>query len=301
MIPIDKIIAVDKMQRYIEEHLQEQITMHDLAICTAYSSFHATKIFKDLLGITPYEYIRKLRLSKAAVELWDNDKRVLDTAINYVFDSHEGFTRAFSKQFGLTPSQYKKETPCIQLFKPNPVRDHYRLLQGSDPIDNKKEITKTYFTHVIEFPKRKLIYKPSYSNANNYFDYVSDIGCDVWGILCSIKEALYEPIGLWFPKSLKPEGCSEYVQGVEVPLSYDKEIPKDFEIIELPACSMMVFQGAPYEDELYDYAISYLDQEITKYNPTLYGYQWDDEAGPTFQMEPYGYRGYIEARPVKRL
>lgn len=297
MVNLEKIIAVEKMQQYIEEHIQEEITMHDLANHISYSPWHAAKMFKELLNTSPFEYIRKVRLSRAAIELWDEEQKIVDVAINYVFDSHEGFTRAFSKQFGLTPSRYKKETPPLSLFRPDPIRDHYRYIQGGDPLDQQKEINKTYFVHVIEFPKRKLVYKKSNSNVDNYFDYVSD----VWGILCSIKEALYEPIGLWFPESLRPKDCSIYVQGVEVPLSYNKTLPAGFEMMELPACSMLVFQGASFEDAYYQQVIAYLDQEIENYNPTIYGYQWNDDVAPRFQMEPIGYRGYIEARPIKSL
>jgi AraC family transcriptional regulator len=37
------------------------------------------------------------------------------------------------------------------------------------------------------------------------------------------------------------------------------------------------------------------------YNPELYGFKWADEDGPRFQLEPLGYRGYIEGRPVRQL
>jgi hypothetical protein len=40
---------------------------------------------------------------------------------------------------------------------------------------------------------------------------------------------------------------------------------------------------------------------MKKYDPTFYGFAWADEDGPRFQMEPLGYRGYIEARPCKRV
>jgi len=37
------------------------------------------------------------------------------------------------------------------------------------------------------------------------------------------------------------------------------------------------------------------------YDPTIYGFEWADEDGPRFQLAPMGYRGYIEARPVRQL
>jgi AraC family transcriptional regulator len=74
-----------------------------LANAAQYSPWHASKIFKELTGKTPFEYIRALRLSKAAIRLRDHDEKIIDVALDFLFDSHEGFTRAFPRQFGLTP------------------------------------------------------------------------------------------------------------------------------------------------------------------------------------------------------
>lgn len=49
--------------------------------------------------------------------------------INKFFDSHEGFTRAFSKQFGMTPKYYRKNTPPLNLFMPSHIRDYYLMIQ----------------------------------------------------------------------------------------------------------------------------------------------------------------------------
>lgn len=300
MVPLEKIRAADNMQKFIEEHLNEEITLRMLARYTSYSPWHASRIFKEVIGITPFEYIRKLRLSKAAVDLWDEEQRIVDVALDYMFDSHDGFTRAFVKQFGMTPSQYKKKTPPISLFYPSSIRDHYRYIQGNDPLVDVEKLSKTFFVQIIEFPKRKLIYYPYHGEADDYFSYVEKVGCDIWGVLCSIKEALYEPVGLWFPKEIKPKDCSTYVHGVEVPLDFQKELPEGYEIMELEACSMMTFQGQPYQNELYGVAIDYLQEQIDCYDPMLYGYCWDDGVAPRVQLVPEGYRGYIEARPARK-
>ena len=64
-----------------------------------------------------------------------------------------------------------------------------------------------------------------------------------------MKSISGEPVCLWLPKHLIPEGTSEYVQGVEVPMDYDGQIPEGFDIIELPKCKYMMFQGEPFEEE----------------------------------------------------
>ncbi len=64
---------------------------------------------------------------------------------------------------------------------------------------------------------------------------------------------------------------------------------------------MMVFQGEPFQDEEFEDAIDEIWEHAKKLDPKLYGYDWDPEAAPRFQLEPQGYRGYIEAYPVKKL
>lgn len=293
----EKILAVQHMQDYIENNLQKAITLGDLAKAAGYSPGHSVKIFKELIGYTPFEYIRALRLSQAALQLQKGQKRVIDVALDFVFDSHEGFSRAFTQQFGLPPKRYSQNPPPIPLFIPFPIQHQYlEVLKGEKTMEQKN--TTTVFVQVIERPARKLLFKPG-KKAQDYFSYCEEVSCDVWGILCSVKEALYEPVGLWLPPNLKKEGISTYVQGVEVPLDYQGQIPQDFEILELPACSMMIFQGPPFADEDFMEAISDLWAVMKTYDPTLYGYTWDDQIAPRFQMEPQGYRGYIEGRPVR--
>lgn len=295
-----KINAVQRMQDYIEEHITEKITLYMLANAAGYSPWHSARIFKELTGRAPFEYIRTLRLSRAAVKLRDEDVKVVDVAFDFVFDSHEGFTRAFSRQFGMTPQHYCKNTPPLKLFLPSRIRDYYLMIQKGEDNVTKSKNTNTVFVQVIERPARKLVLKRGVK-ATHYFEYCEEVGCDIWGVLSSMKEAMYEPIGMWMPEGLRTPGTSIYTQGVEVPLNYGGKVPEGFELIELPPCKMMVFQGQPYEDEKFQEAIGELWEVMKSYNPEIYGFKWADEDGPRFQLAPMGYRGYIEARPVRQL
>lgn len=294
----EQINAVQQMQSYIEAHLDEPITLHALAANAGYSPWHCAKIFKELTGKTPFEYIRMYRLSKAALELRDKDLKVVDVAMDFVFDSHEGFTRAFRRQFGMSPNEYKKNTPPIYLFHPWSIREYYYWLR--DIQENAQPISNELSVQVRNFPKRKLLLKRGV-NGNDYFSYSEEVGCHVWGLLCSIKEALYEPIGLWLPDSLRPPGTSRYAQGVEVPADYAGELPEGFDLIDLPECKMMMFQSPPYDDIHFQEMITGVSKAIDSYDPTPYGYEWDDEIAPRFQLDPQGWRGYIEARPVSAI
>jgi AraC-like DNA-binding protein len=292
------IDAVMCMQQYIAEHIKEPITQHQLAQAAGYSQYHAARMFKELTGKTPFEYIRRLRLSQSALVLRDEKVRVLDVALDYVFDSNEGFTRAFFKEFGITPKEYSQKPKPVRLFMPDNVRDFYLLINSGKDDKSMKETPNTIFVQAMDCQARKVILKRG-KTAKEYFEYCEEVGCDIWGILCSIKEALYEPIGMWMPDNLRPEGTSVYTQGVEVPLNYAGEIPEGFEIIELPPCKMLIFQGQPYEDEKFMDAISEFWEQTKNYNPQIYGYEWADMDAPKFQLAPMGYRGYIEGRPVR--
>lgn len=296
----NKLEGVQKMQKYIENNINKKITMKQISDEAGYSPWHAARIFKENTGKTLFEYVRLVRLTKAAIILRDSETKILDVALEFVFDSHEGFTRAFSKEFGISPLKYSKKTPPIKLFLPQKVYDTYIALKKGETVMKEEIKRKSVFVQVIHRPERKLILKRG-KDAKEYFEYSKEVGCDVWATLTSVKEALYEPIGMWLPKHLILEGTSQYVQGVEVPVEYDNSIPDGYDLIKLPPCKIMIFQGEPYDDENFMEEITAIWDHIDNFDPTVYGYKWDPEFAPRFQLIPLGYRGYIEGRPVKEI
>jgi AraC family transcriptional regulator len=295
-----KIKAVQRMQDYIEQHLLETISSYELAQAASYSPFHSARIFKEVTGKTPFDYIRILRLSKAAIKLRDEDSRVTDVAFDFVFESHEGFTRAFSRQFGINPRSYRQNKPDLNLFMPVRASNYYLKQQKGESNMIKNTNVNTVFVQVVDRPERKLILKRG-KKAPHYYEYCEEVGCEVWDDLVKIKDALYEPIGMWLPENLIIPGTSAYAQGVEMPQDYNGSVPEGFEMISLPACKMMVFQGQPYDDSKFEKAIGDLWEVMKNYDPKLYGFEWADNNGPRFQLIPMGYRGYIEARPVRQM
>lgn len=297
---VETVNAVQRMQDYMEAHLHEPMTLNDLARAAGYSQWHAARMFSELTGKSPFEYLRALRLSRAALLLRDGAPRVIDVAFDFVFDSHEGFTRAFTRQFGVAPGRYSRKPEPIGLFMPYSVRSTYLTFNKEETDMSEEKKAYTVFVQVVERTARKAIIKRGIK-AEHYFEYCDEVGCDIWGMLTSVKEALYEPIGMWLPPGMMPAGTSRYVQGVEVPVDYSGKIPDGYELLELPACSMMIFQGEPFKDEDFEGAIKDLWDVMQRYDPALYGYEWADADAPRFQMAPEGYRGYIEGRPVRPL
>ena len=294
----EKIKTAERMQAFIEENLGSKITMAALARAAYYSQWHAAKIFKEVTGKSPFEYIRLRRLSAAAEMLRQSPCKIIDAALDFVFDSHEGFTRAFAKQFGMPPIRFRKTHSPVKLFMPPQLREWYTRRQKGDHVMPESQKPNVVFVQIMDRPARKAIIKRG-KKAAHYFEYCEEVGCDVWEKLSAIPNTIHEPMGMWLPAGFRVPGTSEYVQGVEVTADYDGEIPSGFDIIDLPACKMMVFQGPPFADKDFETAITELWDVINACKPEIYGYQWADEDGPRFQLCPEGYRGYIEGRPVR--
>ena len=268
----ERIEAVQRMQDYIENNLDKDISMADLSKAAGYSPWYSYRLFQSLLHMTPAVYIRRLRLSKSALRLRDEKVKIIDVAYDSGFESVDGYQRAFYKEFGCNPYEYSVSPMPIYLFKPYGVK--YSKRKDSKEMSEVKSV----FVQIVEKPERKVIIKRG-KTATEYFQYCEEVGCDVWGLLCSMKSISGEPVCLWLPKHLIPEG---------------------FDIIELPKSKYMMFQGEPFAEEDFEEAILQVWEAIKKYNPETVGYCWDDK-NPRIQLEPRGERGYIELVAVKAL
>lgn len=288
----EQVLAVQRMQDYIEKHLIETITLADLARVSLFSPWHSYRIFKEYTQLTPAEYIRRLRLSKSALRLRDETCKIIDVAFDLGFGSADGYTRAFFREFGCTPREYASAPVPLSLFIPYGVK--FRELRKE-----KKEMehVKSVFIQVVEKPTRKAIIKRGVA-ADDYFAYCEEVGCDVWGVLTSMHSLCGEPVCLWLPEKYRTSGTSRYVQGVEVSADYNGPVPEGFDLIELPAAKYLMFQGEPFEEEDYCQAITNVQQAMEKYDPSVLGLSWDKE-NPRIQLEPIGKRGYIELLAVK--
>ena len=282
----EQIEAVHRMQDYIEDNLFDNITLADLAHMSLFSPWYSYRLFITHVGTTPADYIRRLRLSKSALKLRDDPCKIADIAFEMGFGSVDGYQRAFHREFGCNPREYTANPVPVHLFTPYSVK--FRYVERRPMMENLKNV----FVQVVEKPARKVIIKRGVK-ATEYFAYSEEVGCDVWGLLQSIKSISGEAVCLWLPLAYQKQGTSEYVQGVEVALDYDGVIPDGFDVIELPATKYLMFQGEPFAEEDFMQAIEEVQASIERYDPSTIGYSWDNQ-NPRIQLEPIGTRGYIE-------
>ncbi|MDD4645200.1 MAG: GyrI-like domain-containing protein [Bacteroidales bacterium] len=103
------IARINRVMDYIEKHLSEPMTLEELADVAAFSKFHFHRIFSALTGESLYEFIRRLRLERAAGLLADQpDLPVTDIVYGCGFSSQSVFNRAFRDFFGMTPTRFRR-------------------------------------------------------------------------------------------------------------------------------------------------------------------------------------------------
>ena len=103
---------------YIEEHLCEELTPEIIAQKAAVSSFYFQKGFAMLCGMSIGEYIRGRRLSLAGREIILTDRRIIDIALDYGYDSPDSFTKAFTRFHGITPAAARRLGGGLRPFAP---------------------------------------------------------------------------------------------------------------------------------------------------------------------------------------
>ncbi len=107
---------------YIENNIAEELTIEDIAKKALISPFYFQKGFAMLCGFTVAEYIRCRRLSLAGSELVATDKKLIDIAFKYGYDSPDSFTKAFTRFHGATPTAVRKSGAMVKSFAPLKIK-----------------------------------------------------------------------------------------------------------------------------------------------------------------------------------
>lgn len=112
---VDVRARIESACRRLEEQIDQEPSLDELARGAALSPFHFHRLFRGLVGETVAGYSRRLRLERAAHRLKNTEGEILGIALDSGYGSHEAFTRAFKRHFGRTPQDYRHgETPSTQ-------------------------------------------------------------------------------------------------------------------------------------------------------------------------------------------
>lgn len=287
------------IQKYIILNIDDiNFTDKNVYSAFAYSPRHLNRVYKQFTGKTICEYIKVLHLSQSTCDI-EKGKCVLDSAIDAGYETNEGFTKAFSKMFGKTPSEYKKNGGMISRFVPYPIRHHYEYYNKGE-IKMSENIVCT--AYIVERPKRKMIILPSKS-ATDYWTFCQENGCEWDGYLNSNPLKFDTAAIVKLPDKFSKDGRSNIAAGIEVPFDYeDNSLKKGYEIIELDPCKMLFFKSQPFEN--IDDFCSYIDAVNEAYNSFDFksmGVETDMSAGPYMNFGAETEKGAKIAYPVKSI
>ena len=113
---MDSLSNMNKAMAYIEEHLTEDIDYSEISKIACCSEYHFKRMFSFLSGIGLSEYIRRRRLTLAALDLKDKSLRIIDVAVKYGYDSADSFSRAFHSMHGILPSEVRNSNIQLKAY-----------------------------------------------------------------------------------------------------------------------------------------------------------------------------------------
>lgn len=99
---------IQQSLEFIEKNLENSIRTTDVAKESGYSLYHFHRLFLAVVGTTIADYLRRRRLTQAAISLLDTKREIIQIAFDYQFETQESFTRAFKSLFEITPARYRK-------------------------------------------------------------------------------------------------------------------------------------------------------------------------------------------------
>lgn len=115
-------IHIKKVLDYIEAHLKGEnrgvLDNAALAKIAGYSEYHFLRLFREVVGLTPADYIRKRRISEIVKRIGEGSRPISDIAFEYGFNSKENFTRAFKNEHGILPTEFRTANCSLRLFEP---------------------------------------------------------------------------------------------------------------------------------------------------------------------------------------
>ena len=260
---------VQLMAAVIDEGIRRQeddrLTLSRLADRLGYSAYHLSRRFREIAGMSFRAYLQGRRLSFALKEVRDTEQTLLAIAVKYGFSSHEAFSRAFRRMWGVTPSQYRRHPVPVALRTVIRPLDCYLLAQGGNAVHATSSDVKTYF---VTIPAHKFLHIRHYESIG-YWDFwqkqslIPGQDCEtICGLLDSVPGKLDDLGGDQSDSAAgqvmafinEPEGrlCSWGIPlaeayGVRLPADWAGEIPPQMQLMDVPEGEYVVFEHGPFD------------------------------------------------------
>lgn len=242
--------------RYIEDHLTEEPNYEQLGRIACCSTYHFQRMFAYMAGIPLSEYIRRRKMSLAAVDLQGGDEKIITVAAKYGYSSPTAFNRAFQSVHGIAPSAVKSEGVSVKSFPPLAFKI---TVKGVGEMNYRIETKEAFRIIGISQPLEKEIEKNFMVVPNMWGTAASD------GTIQKLAALMNsQPMGLLGVSVCNDEEQWKYLIAVASTTETD-----EYESYTVPAATWAVFPG-----EGTNLSIQELEQRIvTEWLPTS-GYEY---------------------------
>ena len=244
--------SIHKATKYIEENLRGDLNIQDISRQAALSPFYFQKGFAMLCGMTVGEYIRQRRLSVAGLEVLTTDRKIIDIALEFGYDSPDSFTKAFSRFHGITPAALRKSGGAVRSFAPLKIKI---IMEGGQNMDCNimKKDAFTVLCRARTFKYEDAVEQVPQFWSEHFRSGGGNVLCGMYGI--NIDESI---------------GGSEFEYLIADNYDPTQEIPDGFTTRTIPAHTLAVF---PFTGKM-PQALQGLNQQIfSQWLPTNTDYK----------------------------
>ena len=217
------IESISSAIEYIEKNLKEDIKIEDIASYSFISPFYFQKGFSIICGYGVGEYIKNRRLSMAGYEVLSTNKKIIDIAMEYGYDSADSFTKAFKRFHGSTPKEVRDNGAMVKDFAPLKVN---LILKGGYTMEYKIE--------------EKEAFKVVGLKENFKYEGAEQDVPKLWKKF--FTKAFFNKLNAKYAVNIDTTmggNSFDYIIGDDY--NDEEKIPKDFEIIEIPKLTWVIF------------------------------------------------------------
>lgn len=264
------IERLNKALNYIEEHLTEEIDYEELSRTALCSTYHFQRMFAYMAGVPLSEYIRRRRMSLAAVDLLSSSEKIIDIGLKYGYSSPTAFNRAFQKIHGLAPSAVRKSKVTIKSYPPISFKI---TVKGVEELNYRVEEKAAFRIVGISGPLHEDIEKNFQTVPQMWQKAAQD------GTIEKLAAMMNgQPMGVLGVSACNDEEVWRYYIAVSSNTDIDQT---GFEEYMVPACTWAIFTGAGT-----GISIQELEQRIvTEWLPTS-GYEYADAPDIEVYLNP---------------
>lgn len=150
-----------KVIEFVEKNIKKELTLKYIADEVGYSEFHFSRIFKEQMAISVMDYVQERRLILASKEIFKG-RKIVEVSIDYCYETHSGFSKAFKKKFGFTPTQHLVYAINILEYLKNENGDGLTM-------SNKFNDANVFIKSSVDFTDPQLLYKQLVDNLKDKF------------------------------------------------------------------------------------------------------------------------------------